>query len=300
MRIVTLGSDHGHPLTRAALAVVAELDAVEHVDHITARDAREFLHRPRSAAFRDHISALEPDLLLSAAYARILPEEVLLLPRIGAINVHPSLLPDYRGLQAVWWALYEGRTTIGVTVHEMTASIDKGPILAQASLEVTPDAKPVEVWRTLGEIVRPPLARVLQEIEATGRIDGRPQPSGGSYRSQPQKELHRLEIDWSLPADELVRRDRIFRGGANIPVLRWRIHARQIEPAGRTLRPPGSILRRRLRSVEVAAGDGKTVRVELARPHRAWAKLLLLHLVTRRIRTFAVNPGTAARGLASD
>lgn len=293
MRVVTLGSDDAnHPLTRAARAVVSVLDGINHVDHLTTEDTREYLRDVRSLAFREHIAGLQPDLLLSAAYGRILPEDVLMLPTIGAVNVHPSLLPDYRGVQAVWWAIYEGCTLVGVTVHEMTPAIDTGPILGQASLEVTPDSPPVEVWRRLGELARPLLASTLEEIAATRRISGRPQPAGGSYRSGPQRELRRLEIDWSQSARELVRRDRIFRGYANIPVLRWRLRARQMEEAGETQRLPGSILRRRPTTLDVAAGEGTAVRLVLPRPLRAWTKLLLLHLATRRFRAFPATPVT--------
>jgi methionyl-tRNA formyltransferase len=300
---VTLGSDHPHPLTRAALAVVdglEGLDHVDHVDHLTANDEREFLRDARSEEYRAHIAALEPDLLVSAAYARIVPDEVLAIPKLGAINVHPSLLPDYRGVLAVWWALYEGQTTVGVTIHEMTVPVDTGPILAQASLDVTEDADPLEVGRTLGDLAQPLLGQILEQIRTSGRIGGTPQPEGGSYRSQPHKELHRLELDWSQPASELVRRDRIFRGSGNVPVLRWRLFARRVEAAGPTLRPPGSILRRRPRRLDIAAGEGTSVRIELERPLRAWAKLLLLHLSTGRLSTLSDGgSGTSAAGVAS-
>jgi methionyl-tRNA formyltransferase len=295
MRVVTLGSDHPHPLTRATLAVVRQLEGVEHVDHVTANDEREFLRDVRSAEYQSHMASLAPDLLISAAYARIVPDDVLTIPTLGAINVHPSLLPHYRGVQAVWWALYEGCSSVGVTIHQMTAHVDTGPIVAQASLEVTPDTDPVDAWQSLGELVRPLLKQTVEDIRRTGRVTGTPQPAGGSYRSQPHNEIHRLEIDWSQTAAELRRRDRIFRGQANIPALRWRIYARRIEAAGRTDRAPGTILRRRLRTIDVATGESTSVRLVLARPARAWAKLLLLHLATGRIRTLAGTGQHATR-----
>ena len=293
MRIVTLGSDHNHPLTLAAVAVVAELESVEHVDHLTANDKRVHLQAPRSSEYQSYLAGLEPDLLLSAAYARIVPPEVLAIPRIGAINVHPSLLPDYRGVSAVWWALYEGRTRIGVTIHEMTASVDTGPILAQAALEVNLDADPVTVWKELGPLARPILRETLEEIQSSRRVAGTPQPKGGSYRSLPQKEAHRLEIDWSQTADELVRRDRIFPGKANIAAGRRRIYIRRIDAAGPSRRSPGSVLSRRRTSIRVATGDGGSVRLTFGRPARTWTKFLLLHAASRRLRTL---PDATSRG----
>ena len=293
MRIVTLGSDRSHPLTLAALAVVAELEGVEHVDHLTANDERAHLRDPRSSEYQSYLAGLEPDLLLSAAYARIVPGEVLTIPKIGAINVHPSLLPDYRGVSAVWWALYEGRTRVGVTIHEMVASVDKGPILGQAALDVTLDSRPVAVWRQLGELVRPLLVETLEQIRTDGRVTGTPQPEGGCYRSQPHREAHRLEIDWSQTADELVRREGIFPGQGNIPVgRRRRIYARRVEAVGRTARPPGTILRRRPRSIEVAVGGESAVRLVFGRPGRTWIKFAALHVSSLRLRTLPRRHGT--------
>ena len=70
MRILTLGSDNAHPLTTAALAVVAELEWVEHVDHLTANDEREFLRKARSPEYRAHVESLKPDLIISAGFPR--------------------------------------------------------------------------------------------------------------------------------------------------------------------------------------------------------------------------------------
>jgi len=288
VRILTLGSDKPHPLTSAALAVVDELEWVEHVDHLTANDERAFLRKARSPEYRAHVASLEPDLIISAAYARIVPGDVLEIPTIGAINAHPSLLPDYRGVCAVWWALYEGCSRVGVTVHEMTAGVDTGPILGQTTLDVGPDSDAVAVWRELGELARPLLTETLEQIRETGAISGRPQPEGGSYRGSPYtKEAHRLELDWSQPAEELARRNRILRG--NIPAGRRRVYAKRIDPAGPTDRPPGTVLRRRPKYIEVAAGGRSSVRVTLVDPAKSWVKLAL---------GYASNRGSMRSGLA--
>src|SRR5438034_887437 len=180
-------------------------------------DSRSFMRDVGSPAFTAHLAELRPDLFLSAAYARVLPEKVLDIATLGAINVHPSLLPDYRGSLAIWWALYDRRSRVGVTVHEMTLPVDSGPILGQASLEVGPDDDPIDISRRVGDLAKPLLRGILVRITRTGRVVGSPQRDGGSYRSAPAKEAHRLEIDWSQTASELVRRDRIFPGRSNIP-----------------------------------------------------------------------------------
>lgn len=284
MRILTLGSDRPHPLTQASLAVVDELEWVEHVDHLTANDERTFLRNARSPEYREHVASLKPDLLISAAYARIVPADVLAVPTIGAINIHPSLLPEYRGVCAVWWALYEGCSRVGVTIHEMTAGVDTGPILGQTALEVGPDPDPVAAWRELGDLSRPLLLQALEQIRESGRIAGRPQPEGGSYRGSPYtKEAPRLELDWSQPAEELVRRNRILRG--NIAAGRYRIYAKRIDPAGPTDRPPGTVLRRRPKSIRVAAAGGTSVQLTLVDPAKSWIKLALHYASTGRLTT---------------
>jgi methionyl-tRNA formyltransferase len=230
------------------------------------------------------VASLKPDLMISAAYARIVPDDVLAIPTIGAINIHPSLLPAYRGVCAVWWALYEGCSRVGVTIHEMTAGVDTGPILGQTALEVGADPDPVAVWRELGDLSRPLLIQTLEQIRETGSVSGRPQPEGGSYRGSPYtKEAPRLEIDWSQPAGELVRRNRILRG--NIPAGRRRIYARRIDSAGPTDRPPGTVLRRRPKSIQVAAGDRTSVKLTFVDPTKSWIKFALHYASTGRLRS---------------
>ena len=147
-----------------------------------------------------------------------------------------------------------------------------------------PDADPVAVWRELGYLARPLLIETLEQIRETGRISGRPQPEGGSYRGSPYtKEAPRLEIDWSQPAEELARRNRILRG--NIPAGRRRIYAKRIDPAGPTDRPPGTVLRRRPKSIDVAAGGRTSVEVTLVDPAKSWIKFALHYASASRLRS---------------
>jgi len=278
MRLVSFGSDH--PLTRVALELLPGVPEIEHVEHIKTSDARLFLRAPASAAFRAHLVTLEPDLLLSAGYGRVLPADVLATARLGAINVHPSLLPAYRGYEAVSWALYEGRSEVGVTIHEMIADVDSGPILAQTRLPVDPRESPGIVFGRVREAAGPLLRQTLEEIMRADCVAGRPQSGTASYRSKPWREVDRLEIDWTKPAQELIRRGRIFPEHANIPVGSWRIFVRSIARAGSSDERPGTILRRRYSSIDVAVGERGVVRLPFNRPLRAWAKLLLTHNLT--------------------
>src|SRR5260370_2345464 len=85
------------------------------------------------------LRTLKPDLLVVAAYGQILSPEVLLVPPMGGINVHASLLPKYRGAAPVAWAIWRGETRTGVTIIRMSAGLDAGDMLAQESLEIGPE-----------------------------------------------------------------------------------------------------------------------------------------------------------------
>jgi methionyl-tRNA formyltransferase len=291
LRLVTFGTAT-HGLTAVAHEVIRSLEGVDHVDHIETRDRRSFLQSPNEAAASRHLAALEPDLFLSAGYGRILSAEVLAIPRIGAVNAHPSLLPSHRGLDAPYWVLYEGRSRAGVTIHEMTLPVDSGPIVAQAALDVDPDETPDSLYRRLFELARPLLASTLQEILRTRQIRSSPQPAGGSYRSHPSRELPRLEIDWSQPAPELIRRSRVFPAGANFSVGRWRVFVSGITQSSMTQRAPGTIVQRRPSRLTIAVGDKTSVELHLDRPLRAWAKLILTHTARHLRETGAARrPG---------
>jgi methionyl-tRNA formyltransferase len=273
LRLVTLGNP-GHPLCDAALAVIRGLPWVEHVGHLKDRGERPGLDDPDSAAFLEFLAELRPDVLVSVAYGHVLHEPALSIPTIGAINVHPSLLPQYRGAQAIFWALYEGQTTLGVTVHEMILPVDAGAILAQEALAVDLDDHPLDVYRRIADLSKGALRDALEAIRRTGRVEGRPQVGPASYRSDAWKEYDRLVVDWRLPGRELARRSRLFMGAMNIPIGPRRIMIDHIEELGSTSRRPGTIIRRGLRTWDAAAGDGTSVRLYIRQPLKARAKLL--------------------------
>ena len=85
------------------------------------------------------IQELAPDLIVVAAYGRILPQEILDYPRLGCINVHSSLLPKYRGSAPIHWAILNGDQESGVTIMKMVLALDAGDILAQQATPIDPD-----------------------------------------------------------------------------------------------------------------------------------------------------------------
>ena len=147
------------------------------------------------------LRALHPDFLAVVAYGLILPPEVLAIPRIGAINLHASLLPKYRGPSPIHAALLAGDKETGNTVMLMNEKMDEGEILAVERLPIGEDESLESLHDRLGAAGGPLLARTLIEF-AAGRIRPRPQDhSLASYTAKISSETARL--DWSRPARDL-------------------------------------------------------------------------------------------------
>ena len=104
---------------------------------------------PNRPEFVSMIRALSPDLLLSFWYRRLLCRELLEIPRLGAVNLHGSLLPRYRGRSPVNWALVNGETETGVTLHHMTEEADAGDIIAQRKFPIDPDDTALTLYRKM-------------------------------------------------------------------------------------------------------------------------------------------------------
>jgi methionyl-tRNA formyltransferase len=165
--------------------------------------------------------AYEPDLVICLGFPWLIPQEALDIPKLGAINVHPSKLPLYRGPLPLPWAVRNGETEIAMTVHRMDATFDTGAILAQAPVPVDPAA-----W-TFEEVI-PHFQTALRQIipRAFARIaagdEGEPQDGDpGIYAAWFEDEFKR--IDWSKPAREIHNQVRAwsfasFVGEAEMPV----------------------------------------------------------------------------------
>ena len=144
---------------------------------------------------------LAPDLVLSVFYRDLLPEPVLAAARRGALNLHPSLLPAYRGRAPINWVLVRGETRTGVTLHHMIGRADAGDIVGQRAIAVAPRETALSLYRKVeGEGVRL-LAEMLPRV-AAGTAPRLPQDeSRASYFGRRRPEDGR--IDWSWPASRI-------------------------------------------------------------------------------------------------
>jgi methionyl-tRNA formyltransferase len=188
----------GSQLTATAVADEArtlELPLLE-VDRI--RDGEGF----------DALDSLEPDAIVVVAYGEILTPDVLDIPRLGAVNVHFSLLPRWRGAAPVQRAILEGDEVTGATVMLMDEGMDTGPILASVETAIDPEEDAGSLGPRLSELGAPLL------VETLGRLDGgtiEPRSQDHTAATYAPKLLpEERTIDWRQPADSIVRKVRGF------------------------------------------------------------------------------------------
>jgi methionyl-tRNA formyltransferase len=183
------------------------------------------------------LSGLAPDVLLVAAFGELLRQEVLVIPRIGSVNLHASLLPRYRGAAPIQRAILAGERETGVTAQWMTLALDAGDVILQRSLAIGTE----EDFGSLHERLAAAAAEVALQALAlvrTGSAPRIPQSAEGvSYAPPIRRE--ELVLDWQQPADELARAVRAFsprpgarttRAGSMLKVLAARSVGRVCAP----------------------------------------------------------------------
>ena len=185
--------------------------------------------RLRDGALRERLAALEADLFAVVAY-RILPPALLEVPRLGSINLHGSLLPDYRGAAPIERALMDGATRTGLTTFLLERGVDTGRILEQVETPVGEDETAGELRARLMILGAPLLARSVREV-LEGRHRPQPQPEG-SFPPAPKLSPADRGLDFALGARVLHNRIRalapepgalaLFRG-LPLQVLRTRV-----------------------------------------------------------------------------
>jgi len=150
------------------------------------------------AALRD----FAPDLLVVAAYGQILSRDVIALPPLGAVNVHASLLPKYRGASPIAHAILAGETQTGVTIIRITLGLDAGDMLAQESVDIGPEETTGELEARLAPLGARLCVDVLTRMDV-GPVTGEKQDPALVTKA-PKLAKEQGQLDWSLPAEQLV------------------------------------------------------------------------------------------------
>lgn len=177
------------------------------------------------------IAALQPDVIVVAAYGKILPKTVLELPPMGCVNVHGSLLPKYRGAAPIQWSVINGDAVSGVTTMQMAEGIDTGDMLLREETEIRPDETGGSLFDRLSRMGARLLVRTLRGL-AAGEICPVPQEeAAASYAPMLKKET--AEIRWDRPAREI---DCLVRGLNPWPVAWTRIYGKRLKVYGAAVR----------------------------------------------------------------
>lgn len=154
----------------------------------------------RAENFYSELRSIAPEFIIVVAYGKILPEEILNMPKFGCINVHASLLPKYRGAAPIQWALINGERVTGVTTMLMDKGLDTGDILLKSELEIKADDNAETLFEKLSELGAKTLIETINGMRE-GKIKPIPQTGEASYAPPLKKEDGK--IDWNRSAEEL-------------------------------------------------------------------------------------------------
>jgi methionyl-tRNA formyltransferase len=213
--------------------------------------------RVRDGTLERSLRALAPDLVVVAAYGRILPRAILDLPPHGCINVHASLLPRHRGAAPINWAILAGDAVTGVTIMAMAEEMDAGDILLQRETPIRRDETAGTLGTRLSRLGAEAIVAAVEDLK-TGTIHRAPQRAD-LVTFAPRIEREHCRIDWRRDAGEL---DRLVRGLAPAPSAFTTLAQRLLlvhraEPApGAAGAAPGSVRRADRAGIVVAAGNG--------------------------------------------
>jgi len=216
---------------------------------------------------RAELAQWAPDVLVVVAYGLILPQAALDLPRLGCLNIHGSLLPRWRGAAPIQRAILAGDAETGVTIMQLDAGLDTGPMLLERSRSIGLHDTAGDLHDALAELGAAALIEALDGL-AAGTLRPRAQPAAGASHA-PKIEKSEAALDWSASAIQLDRQVRAFNpwpvaetsfGNETLRVLR----ARVADPGG-IHAEPGTLLGLADDGLRVACGEGVLAIGELQR-----------------------------------
>ncbi len=223
--------------------------------------------RADDPAFLDALRAAAPDAVAVASYGQLLKQAFLDLPPRGCVNVHPSLVPRYRGASPVPYAILNGDAATGVSIFRMVRRMDAGAVYARREVPVRPDETAGELDARLAPVGAALLVEVLDAIEA-GTARAEPQDEAAVVLA-PKLEKEDGRIDWTQPAARVACRIRAMNPWphahaalcgkdrpAPVRVNLLRAVPAAVPAAGPAAGPPGTVLAAEKDAIVVAAGEG--------------------------------------------
>lgn len=212
----------------------------------------------RTGEFAERIRELAPDLLVTAAYGRILPKDVLDIPPLGCINVHGSLLPKYRGAAPIQWAVINGESKTGITTMYTDIGMDTGDMLLKGEIDITPDMTAGELHDKLSDLGAEVLGKTLEMLKEGNLKREKQCEAEATYAPIMKKEVG--QIDWNKNSNDihnLVRGTNPWPGafteycGEKMKI--WKTETVKKDNVGLK---PGTICETGKEGIIVAAGDG--------------------------------------------
>ena len=210
-----------------------------------------------------YLRELDPELIVVAAYGKILPSEILDYPARGCINVHSSLLPKYRGAAPINWAILNGETVTGVTIMHMAPALDAGDIISQASTPIGADETAPTLTARLAELGAELLVSAVEAIGAGTAVRTPQDEAGSTYAPMLSRELS--PMDWNKPARTLHDQVRGLlpwpAAVAEFGGIRCKVFSTDI-PLQTTDAAPGTILEAGKRGIDIACGGGTVLHID--------------------------------------
>ena len=209
----------------------------------------------------DVLTALKPDLIVVAAYGKILPEDILHTPPYGSINVHSSVLPKYRGAAPINWAILNGETATGVTIMYMAKDLDAGDIILCRETAIDPDEDALALTNRLAELGAEALSEAVCRLQ-DGTATRTPQDHS-AFTYAPMLDRSLSPLDFTKTARQL--HDQV-RGLIPWPCAVMTLDGKMVKVyrtavGGDTAAAPGKILAAGKNGIDIACGDGKALRI---------------------------------------
>lgn len=220
--------------------------------------------RVRTPDFLDTFRQLAPDCVVVAAFGQILPAEIIRGPREGCINIHPSLLPKYRGAAPINWALIRGEQQTGVTIMRMDEGVDSGPILLQEETSIGP-AETFGMLHDRLAILGAELLVIALAMLQAGTLQPKPQDDRLAT-SAPRLRREDGLIPWRSDCRKIVS---LIRGLSPTPGAYTRFSGRQLKifmaeaETGTVTEPPGTLAGETASGLRVAAANGYVLLQEI-------------------------------------
>ena len=156
----------------------------------------------KNVEFIEEMKVLNPDVICVVAYGKILPQEILEIPKLGCINVHGSLLPKYRGAAPIQWAVLNGDEKTGITTMYMDVGMDTGDMILKEEVSIGSDETTGELWERLSKVGGQLLVKTLEQIEkgSAPRI-----PQGDDFSMAPMLDKEMSKIDWNTKSAHEIK-----------------------------------------------------------------------------------------------